>query len=137
LQINNSGCILQRQFPRNLPTNSINPSLVVPLWQFSFSNSFPFSNLPSAKKKKTLQQSPSSNFPSVKKPLIKKPFSESFKSSSKQGGGAAVLRKGHGTEQEKLVFLLLNNLGKAAELHLAFSLSSAAGAVPNLSLQII
>jgi hypothetical protein len=33
--------------------------------------------------------------------------------------------------------LNINNLGKAAELHLAFSLSSAAGAVPNLSLQII
>jgi hypothetical protein len=31
----------------------------------------------------------------------------------------------------------INNLGKAAELHLAFSLSSAAGAVPNLSLQNI
>jgi hypothetical protein len=39
--------------------------------------------------------------------------------------------------QEKLAFLLLNKLGKAAELHLAFLPSSAAGAVPNLSLQII
>jgi hypothetical protein len=33
--------------------------------------------------------------------------------------------------------LNVNNLGKAAELHLAFSLSSAVGTVPNLSLQII
>jgi hypothetical protein len=40
--------------------------------------------------------------------------------------------------QEKPVFLLLslniNNLGKAAVLHSGFSLSSATGAVPNLSL---
>jgi hypothetical protein len=35
------------------------------------------------------------------------------------------------------VSLNVNNLAKAADLHLAFSLSSAAGAVPNLSLQII
>jgi hypothetical protein len=33
--------------------------------------------------------------------------------------------------------LNINNLGKAVELHLTFSLSSVAGAVPNLSLQII
>jgi hypothetical protein len=33
--------------------------------------------------------------------------------------------------------LNINNSGKAAELHLLFSLSSAARAVPNLSLQII
>jgi hypothetical protein len=33
--------------------------------------------------------------------------------------------------------LNINNLGKAAELHVTFSLSSAVEAVPNLSLQII
>jgi hypothetical protein len=95
---------------------------------------------PFRKKKKTCSNLPPAISLQSKNPSSKSlasSFSESFKSSSKQGGGAAVLRKGHGTEQEKLVFLLLNNLGKAAELHLAFSLSSAAGAVPNLSLQII
>jgi hypothetical protein len=33
--------------------------------------------------------------------------------------------------------LNVNNLGKAAELHLAFSSSSVAGAVPNLSCRIL
>jgi hypothetical protein len=81
-----------------------------------------------------LQQSPSSNFPSAKKIPIKKKknlpssFSESFISIGKQGGRATVLREG---------LDVVNSLGKAAEMHLTFSLSSAAGAVPNLSLQII
>jgi hypothetical protein len=67
--------------------------------------------------------------------------SVSFIPSGKQGGEAQFLGRGVTLQQEKSAFLLLslniNNLGKAAELHLAFSLSSAAGAVPNLSLQII
>jgi hypothetical protein len=68
-----------------------------------------------------LQQSPSSNFPSAKPPAIKKPppskslkssFSKYFISSGKHGGGATVLGEGHDSE--------INNLGKAAELHLTF-----------------
>jgi hypothetical protein len=56
--------------------------------------------------------SPSKSLPSSK--------NVSFISSGKQGSGAMIL----GEE-------------KAAELHLAFSLSPVAGAVPYLSLQII
>jgi hypothetical protein len=48
-----------------------------------------------------------------------------------------VLWEGCDIVKEEPAFLLLNNLRKAAELHLAFLLSSGAGAVPNLSLQII
>jgi hypothetical protein len=51
--------------------------------------------------------------------------------SGKQGGGAAVLREGRG-ETCVPASLNINNLGKAAELHFPFLLSSMAGAVPNL-----
>jgi hypothetical protein len=67
-------------------------------------------------------------------------FRESFISSGRQGGGTAVLGDGSDTETGETCVpasLNINNSGKAAELHLLVSLSSAAGAVPNLSLQII
>jgi hypothetical protein len=66
-------------------------------------------------------------------------FSKSYISSGKRGGGATVLREWHDivTRETCVPSLNINNLGKAAELQLAFSLSSVAGAVPNLSLQII
>jgi hypothetical protein len=52
-------------------------------------------------------------------------FSESFISSGKQGGRATILSKLHCNKRN------LNNLGKTAVMHFAFSLSSAAGAMPN------
>jgi hypothetical protein len=67
-------------------------------------------------------------------------FSESFIPSGKQGGGAAVLGEGHDIVTRGTCVpasLNVTNLGKASELHFAFLLSSVAGAVTNLSLQII
>jgi hypothetical protein len=67
-------------------------------------------------------------------------ISQSFITSGKQGGKATVLREGCDIVTRETCIptsLNLNNLGKASELHLTFLLSSAAGAVPNLSLQII
>jgi hypothetical protein len=58
-------------------------------------------------------------------------------SSAKQGSGAMVLREGRDIVTRKTFVPAFSNLGKAAELQLAFSFSSAAGAVPNPSLQII
>jgi hypothetical protein len=91
----------------------------------------PFSNLSSTKN----LSSKSLAHPNV----LSFSFSESFIPRDKQGG-AAVLREGHDIVTRGTCVsasLNVNNLGKAAELHLAFLLSSVAGAVPNLSLQII
>jgi hypothetical protein len=95
----------QQPFHHKLPTNSINPSLAIPIWQFfslqqSSLQQFIF----------PLQQSLSSNFPSARKKLHQKTshiqkasihpksltfsFSKSFISSGKQGGGAMVLGVG-------------------------------------------
>jgi hypothetical protein len=66
-------------------------------------------------------------------------FSKSFMSRGKQSG-VAVLWEGCDIVTRGICFpasLNINNLGKAVKLHLTFLLSSAAGAVPNLSLQII
>jgi hypothetical protein len=71
---------------------------------------------------------------------LKSSFSESFISSGKQEGGAIVLGEGHHNVTRGTCVsasLNINNLGKAAELHLSFSLSSGAVPVPNLSLQNI
>jgi hypothetical protein len=91
----------QWPFPCKLPTNSINPSLAIPLWrilqQFFFSNSFPSAMLPSAIHF-PLQQSPSKQFPSANPPPIKKPpFIQKPWVLLKQvvnNGGAKVLREG-------------------------------------------
>jgi hypothetical protein len=67
-------------------------------------------------------------------------FKESFIPSGKQGGRAAVPEEGHDTVTRGTCIpasLNINNLGKAAELQLAFLLFSVAGAVPNVGLQII
>jgi hypothetical protein len=50
-------------------------------------------------------------------------FSESFIPSGKQGGGAVFLREGHDIVTGETCIpssLNVNNIGKAAELHLAF-----------------
>jgi hypothetical protein len=103
--------------------------LAIPLCQF-FRNSFPFSNFPSAK------NPPSKSLPSSKS--LTSSFSKSFLPSDKQGGGATVLREGcDAVIRGNYVpaSLSVNNLGKAAELHLAILLFSAVGAVLHLSLQ--
>jgi hypothetical protein len=88
--------------------------------QQSFLQQFPFSQKPPIKK-----LLPSKSLPSSKS--LVSFFSESFISSGKQGGGETVLGEGHD----------IVTRGKAAELHLAFSLSSVAVAVLNISQQII
>jgi hypothetical protein len=68
----------------------------------------------------------------IKKPLIF--LQRVFLSSGKQGGGAAVLREGHGIVTRETCIptsLNINILGKSSVLHLAFWCSSAAGAMPN------
>jgi hypothetical protein len=67
-------------------------------------------------------------------------FRESFISSGKQGGGATILWERHDIETRENCIpgsLNTNNLGKAAVLHLTFSLSSGAVAVPNSACRLL
>jgi hypothetical protein len=113
----------------------------IPCSLFSFSNS-PSTILPSAisLQSKTPYQKASlhPNAAHHQKPLfIKKPRPPSVSllyPVVKKEMEECFLGRGVTLKQKKTV---LNNLGKAAELHLASLLSSVAGAVPNLSLQII
>jgi hypothetical protein len=104
----------------------------VPCSLFGFSNSssavlFPSAILLSAI---SLQpKAPSKNLPPSKS--LKSSFSESFIHSGKRGGQDIVPR---GTCIA--ASLNVNNLGKAAERYLAFSLSSGAEAVPNSAYRI-
>jgi hypothetical protein len=65
---------------------------------------------------------------------LKSSFNESFISSGKQEGGATIFRESRDIETRETCLptsLNANNFGKAAELHFAFFLSSAAGSMPN------